>query len=1142
MRYCLPLLIAVLFVACNGDSFSDSSSSAGIGSASTTDFQLFELLPQEQTGIDFENNTFQTHDFNVIDFGYFINGAGVATLDFDQDGLTDVFFVSNQEENRLYRNLGDWQFEDVTESAGLLGFGGFQTGVNVVDINLDGLPDLYIGRTNADDSPEGAAERTNLLFVNTGNGSFREAAAEYGLASDRPTTQAVFFDYDLDGDQDCYLINTPIDYITTHKLRVERVGEEIRRIISPERIEESDQLLRNEGNGRFVDVSTSAGITDRAWGLSAVVYDFNEDGWPDIFVANDYVEPDMLYLNQGDGTFTENVRNFFRHMSHNSMGSDLADVNNDGLLDVLVVDMLSDSNFRRKSLETLMMPDRYNTLLRYGFGHQVMWNVLQINNGNGSYSEIGSMAGISSTDWSWSPLFADFDHDGHIDLHITNGYRYDITNIDYLRYTVDSINRAGGINLESFPTFDDYLAIIPTQKVPNFVYQNKGDLTFADQTINWGMNQPSYSSGSAYADFDNDGDLDLVVNNMHEAAFVYRNRLEEHPQAANRHYLRVKLEGPREAPYGQGASVSIKIGDDYQNTQQLYAGRGFQSASVIRAHFGLGANEEVDELIVEWPDGKSQLLTGVAADQEITISYANARTGPLAASEQQQNVPQFVFPPDQRGLQFFHRENNFYDFNREFLLTRKLSREGPALSVGDVNADGLQDVFFGGARGQIGQLFLQDANGQFRNADNSFLEPHRSSEDVASCFFDADADGDVDIYVVSGGNEEAAEHPSYQDRLYLNNGQGQFSMAPVDRLPELSASGAAVAPFDVDSDGDLDLLVAARGRPGRYPESDRSVLLLNDGLGNFSEATEQWLPGFANLGMLTDLAIVDLDGDAIEEVIVVGDWLPVSIFQRTTSADPFQLRTEGPLSIPNSTGWWNSITIADLNNDQRPDLILGNEGLNSRIHPTDEQPLVLLSADFDQNGSIDPIHAFYEGEQLFPIPNRESVIRQLPDIRKKYPLTTPYASANVYDIFGREAVDAAQRYEVRELHSLIYYNETTGFRRAPLPNSAQTSPIQDAIAQDFNGDNRPDLLLVGNDWGTEVETGRYDAGNGCLLLQDESGEWRVVENRETGFWASLDARRLAVFPLGSGPMAILIANNNATSGCYLWQPTNLESR
>jgi len=1082
---------------------------------------LFSPLDATTTGIDFVNEVTTSLEINYINFAYIFNGAGIAVLDFDNDGQQDLFFASNQNNNALYRNLGDWKFEDVSTKAGIQAPGGQTSGVSVVDVNADGFADLYVTKTGLLKPDNDQSYRANQLFVNQKDGTFKEEAARYGLNSNRATNHANFFDYDGDGDLDCYLLNIPADFSSVNAVRATQTKNGIQRVKTPKALHESDQLLRNDG-GRFTDVSQAAGINNYSYGLSSLVHDFNGDGRPDIYIANDYVDSDNLYLNNGNGTFTDGADKYFRHTSLNSMGSDFGDINNDGLADLVAVDMLADDLVRQKSMKNGMRPDRYNTLVRIGYGHQMMRNVLQLNNGNG-FSEIGEMTGISATDWSWAPLLADFDNDGLQDLFITNGFRYDITELDFIAITSDSALQAGMLEKGTVEDFSNFLKLVPSQPLANKMYRNLGELSFEDVAADWNVGEPAYSGAAVYADLDADGDLDLVVGNHERPPFVYRNEAVESGQGGN--WLQVKAKGGSANPDGLGMVVTAYL-NGQPLLREIQTTRGFLGSVEPLLQFGLGASDVVDRLEIRWPDGKTEVRTNVQANQRLTLSYADAGNATLQNPDvgAAAGAVKFSFLGKQRGLSFSHRENPFDDFNRQFLQPRMLSREGPALAIGDLNGDGLEDVFMGNAAGQAPSVFLQQKNGTFSASPGLLPIADNSFEDVEALVFDADGDGDNDLYVCSGGN--AFEHGSirYQDRLYLND-KGKFSRG---QLPVMPVSTASVAPIDFDADGDPDLVVGGRTVPGAYPRAPQSYLLRNDG-GVFTNVTKELAPELLNAGMVTAIVTGNVLGDERPEIIVAGEWMPITIF--TLGDNGFALSDEGPA---NSAGLWRSLLLADINDDGRQEIIAGNEGLNSRFKPTPQKPVRMYAADFDGNGMIDPMVTVPDlAGRMVPLTTKAQLLKQLPGLKKKFVRTRVYARSAITDIFTPEQLAGARTHDLETLASTVFRKTSDGWLAEPLPRLAQTAPARSIRAADFNEDGLEDLLIVGNDYGEQVETGRMDAGNGVLLLNDGRGGWLIPPNRAHGFWASLDARRVSPVALADGKRAWIVANNSGPAGLFL---------
>ena len=1108
------LLLAVLQLSsCSADE--ESAEVSDQTDPSTTAEGLFDPVAPDHSGIDFVNTVRSDFSFNHVNYGYLFNGAGVGVLDYDGDGLQDLYFVSNQDPNKLYRNLGDFRFEDVTETAGVSGVEGFDVGVSIADVDGNGYPDIYVTRTGIDNSPGGRAARANLLYLNNGDGTFRENAAAMGLASDRPGTQATFFDYDLDGDLDMYQMNTPLDFDNVNTVRAKNTARGVERITGPSEDWESDQLFRNDG-GTFTDVTKSADLVNRGYGLSTIIYDFNRDGLPDIYVANDYIDDDAVYINSPGGKFTDQSRVYLRHTALNAMGSDLGDLNNDGLEDIVSLDMLAEPQDRKKQLESNMRPDRYNLLVRLGYTHQLMRNQLQLNNGQ-NFSEVGEVADIDATDWSWAPLIVDFDNDGRQDIFISNGYRYDLTDVDFISYTVDSIMAMGGLRKEMFEDFSAFLDLIPTVPQANYLYRNRADLDFENVAAQWNVGQPSYSSSAVYADLDNDGDVDLVVGNHEQPPFVYRNRATDLRSDAN--WLQLEAEGYAGNTAGLGVSVLAVVGDE-RVRQTLQPSRGFLGSNAALLHFGLGDRSTVERLEVTWPDGKTQVITDVKANQRLQLRHADAGNAQLAGAGA---GARFGYPQGQRGLAHTHRENAFSDFDRQFLQPRMLSREGPALAVADVDGDGLEDIFFGGAAGAPAKLFRQGGNGTFA-PETIFPATENRHEDVKALFLDYDGDGDADLYVTSGGNHAPADDPVYQDRMYRND-DGTFTLTAA--LPAMPTSTGAVAALDFDEDGDLDLVVGGRSLPGSYPLAPRSYLLRNNG-GSFEDVTELLFPELANLGMITALATGDLTGNGKPELVVAGEWLPVTTYE--FSGQGFRVVPDGP-SV--GRGFWQSLLVADLDGDGRNELVAGNDGLNTRFQPGSGSRVVLYASDFDGNGAIDPVVTFEdERGRMVPIATKAMMLKQMPGLKKKYVRAADYSSASITDLFSREAVAAANQYELETVSSVVVRRSGDGWTTVKLPRMAQTAPMRDLAAVDVNDDGLLDLLTVGNDYGLQVETGRIDAGNGVLLLNRGEDGFTFEPNHRHGFWASLDARALRNIRLADGSRGWVIANNNGPAALY----------
>ncbi|WP_456426449.1 VCBS repeat-containing protein [Rhodocaloribacter sp.] len=1064
---------------------------------------LFTRVPARISGVTFVNRIVEDEGFNVLEYEYFYNGAGVAVGDVDNDGLPDLFFTANMGPNRLYRNKGGFVFEDVTEQAGLAETAAtWDTGGAMADVNGDGRLDIYVcrsGRVSED-------RRRNALYVNNGDGTFTERAAAYGLDDPAYSTHAAFFDYDRDGDLDLYLLNHPIRRLNRFDVAL------LKRQRDPLA---GDKLYRNDG-GRFTDVSAEAGILGNpiGFGLSVTVSDLNDDGFPDLFVANDYVEDDYLYLNNGDGTFTERIRDALAHSSYSSMGADVADFNNDARPDILTLDMLAEDHRRQKLLKGPDGYERFAMLRGFGYHPQYMRNMLQRNNGNGTFSEIGQMAGVSNTDWSWAPLLADFDLDGWKDLFVTNGYLRDYTNLDFLA-TLDRALREA--KEQGRPL--DPLALVrqmPSTPLANYAYRNNGDGTFENRSAAWGLAEPGFSNGAAYADLDDDGDLDLVVNNVNAEAFVYRNHAERY---TDRHHLKVRLDGPPGNRFGIGAKVTLTTDDGRRFFQEMIPGRGYQSTVEPVLLFGLGAATRV-RVAVTWPDGRRQSLAGVVADRTLTLRHADASepTGPEPPEDEA--PPLFAPLPGSRGLAFAHREDPFVDFEREPLLPHMLSRLGPALARADVNRDGLPDVFVGGAKGQPAALFLQQIDGRFRRAPLPAFDADRAFEDVDALFFDADGDHDLDLYVVSGGSDVPRDAPGYQDRLYVNNGFGRLSRAP-GALPAMPASGGVVAAHDFDGDGDLDLFAGGRVLPGRYPLAPRSYLLENDGDGHFTDVTEEAAEALVAPGMVTAALWRDLDGDGAAELVLAGEWMPLRVFRVNADHTFTEITEEAGLARTN--GWWNALAAADFDGDGDLDLVAGNRGLNAPMRATPDEPAAIYAADFDRNGFVDAVMSYFIHGKPYPVPARDELLAQIPSLAERFPTYASYAGATIDDVLPR--ADAVTL-EAFDFETRLFENLGDGtFRPRRLPLEAQISQVNALIAADFDRDGAMDVLMAGNNFGVRPQWGAYDAGQGLLLRGRGDGTFEPVTATRSGFFAPGEVRGMVVVPTPAGPILVAAPND-----------------
>lgn len=1085
-------------------------------------------MDAKQTGISFLNKIHEDDSLNVMRYEYLYNGAGLGIADFNNDGLNDVFFSGNTGPNKLFLNKGGFSFRDVTKPANAGGNGTWSTGVSVADVNGDGLMDIYVCHSGKYDDSNSLK---NELFINQGIKDgipvFKEMAAAYGIdAPGTQSTQAVFFDYDKDGDLDLFLLNhsnhTYNPFLNTKKVR------------STPDLHFGNRLFRNDRNAdgsmHFTDVTGQSGIVNNAlnFGLSVTVSDVNGDGWPDIYTTSDYTEKDCFYINNRNGSFTESLSKSFAHISKYSMGADIADYNNDGRPDVFTLDMLPEDNHRQKLLKGPDEYDQYHLLLDSGYYHQQMRNMLQLNEGmdekgNSRFSEIGQLAGVSNTDWSWAGLFADFDNDGWKDLFISNGYLRDFTDLDFLKYTVADAKREafkqGNLNFQTY----DLVRKMPSNKISNYIFRNNHDLGFSNETTAWGLYKPTVSNAAAYADLDNDGDLDLIVCNNNEPALVYRNNESE---LKKNHFFRLRLTGEAANTKAYGAKATLTTTGGLKQYQELYPVRGYQSTVAPELFFGFPKEQSIQEVSIIWPDGRETILKNPAADQTMEIRQQDAaalKAGPSVA-------PKRIFSDitAKTGIGFRHRENDFVDFKDEVLLPYQLSRQGPALAKADVNGDGLEDVFFGGAIGQPGQLYIQNTEGTFMLSSSQPWIADSSSEQVNAIFFDADHDGDADLYVVSGGNEYTDQSPEYADHLYINDGKGNFSKA-ADALPPMLSSKFAVAAADFDNDGDLDLFVGGRGLPGSFPLPSKSYLLRNDsrsGVIRFTDVTDEIGPALRLPGMVTAAAWTDLNDDHYPELLIAGDWMPVMLFQNNKGKLDDVSANAG---MANLNGMWSSVTATDLDGDGRTDFILGNCGYNNQFKTSASQPMTLYAADFDDNGTIDPIICYYIGGKSYPMASRDELLDQIVPLKKKFIKYSDYADAGMENIFPPEKIKQAPVYHCEELGSGVLYNEGHGkFSFRPLPLTAQFSKVFAAVADDFDKDGVKDILLSGNFYPYRTQLGRCDASLGVLLKGKGSREFEAVDPASSGCYIDGDVRGMTELKNKSAGKMIIIAKNDDT--------------
>jgi hypothetical protein len=1075
------------------------------GCGRTREPQLFELLSPDRTGITFANRLPDDTAFNILTYMYFYDGGGVAVGDINNDGLPDLYFTSNVGPNRLYLNKGDYRFEDVTDRAGVADPDGWKTGVTMADVNGDGYVDIYVCAVDFL-----TMHGHNVLYINNGDGTFTDRTKQYGLDFAGYSTQAAFFDYDGDGDLDMYLLNHSTHIERTRSTHPQR---------TPRHPRAGDRLYRNDGS-HFVDVSEQAHIYGgvEGYGLGVVVSDLNADGCPDLYVANDFQEDDFLYINNCDGTFTESGATALGHTSHASMGVDAADLNNDGRPDLVVLDMLPEREKILKTSANAETFDVYLQKLEAGYHPQYARNTLQLNRGRNRFSEIGYLAGVYATDWSWAPLFADLDNDGYKDLFITNGIYHRPNDLDYLAYVSEPVVQAS-LREGMAGLSRALIGKMPHIPIASYAYRNNGDLTFTNQAQAWGLGQPGFANGAAYADLNNSGALDLIVNKIGAPASIYRNRAVE---LTKNHYLRVVLKGSGANTAGIGSKVVVKQGGKGGSIQLLeqMPTRGFQSSVDPRLHFGLGSAEQIDSLTVIWPDRRHQVLTRVAVDRTLTLSQQDATLPP---SPPLPPLPLFSDVTDRLAIDFTHQENRFYDFHREPLIPHFLSTEGPALAIGDVDGDGRDDIYVGGAKWQAGRLFIQRRDGTFRPSLERAFQADSLSEDVDAVFFDANGDGRPDLYVVSGGNEFEKDDAALQDRLYVNDGHGRFHRDSL-ALPRLSESGSVVVPGDWNGDGHLDLFVGRRVVARHYGLTPRSYLLENDGTGHFRDVTLETAPALADVGMVTSAAWIDYDHDGRLDLIVVGEWMPIRVFHQENGR--FVDRT-AEAGLGGTEGWWNSVTVADLNGDGRPDLVLGNLGLNSYLQASPTEPARLYVGDFGHNGTLEQIVTFYKHGVSYPLVGRDDLLSLIPRLRTRYPTYADFGAARVEDIVP--AGDLAQA-TVREAHvfaSSVALNNGNGtFTLRPLPAEAQFAPIRAALVDDFDGDGRPDLLVGGNLYGVPPVLGRYDASYGLLLSGRGDGRFDAVDMERSGLVIEGQVRHMGRLRSAGGGRLIVVARNN----------------
>ncbi|MEO0469494.1 MAG: VCBS repeat-containing protein [Bacteroidota bacterium] len=1064
---------------------------------------LFKKLPASQTGIDFNNRLRDKREANILIYSNFYGGAGVGIIDVNQDGLPDIFFAGNQVADRLYLNQGDFVFEDISDKAGILKDKAWSSGVVIADVNQDGWDDIYVTCELYEEDPD---LRRNKLYLNQAGNGFTEVAAKWGIDDPGRSRHATFLDHDRDGDLDLFLLNQPPNpgaYFPDKSINLADTS------FSP-------RLYENLGKG-FRDISRVAGFTKSGFPNSVSAVDIDQDGWTDLFVSNDFNAPDFLYHNNGDGTFTDIMPQAMRHTSFYSMGVDAADINNDGLTDLMVLDMVAEDNFRLKANMSGMDPAAFWKVVKEGGHYQYMFNAVHLNQGNNVFSEIAQLAGMAATDWSWSNLLADFDNDGWKDAFITNGLLRDIRNTDADKAVTKAITKAttdyimahpddADVSLFDIIDLKEVLALLPSQELPNYAYRNINGLQFENVGKAWGLDTPGFSNGCAYADFDRDGRLDLVVNNINEKAFVYQN------QGSGHHYLRIQLTDPKQQTI-LGSEIEIRSGDQPQH--YLFTNvRGMYSSSEQIAHFGLKEENEVESIQISWPDGSVQHLKNIAADQVLVVE----KTSTVSESSPT-HAPFFEDITSQSGLDFVHKENYFDDYQYQVLLPHELSHFGPALAVADVNGDGRDDVFLGGASGQTGALYLQTQSGILQLAPQQAWQGESLMEDVDAAFVDVDGDADLDLYVASGGNEFPANSPFYQDRLYLNDGQGNFQLAH-DALPATNISSSKVLAFDADRDGDQDLLIAARFVPRDYPAPASSLFLRNEG-GTFSDQSNVLAPCLKNIGLITDAISTDLDQNGWPDLILTGEWMaPMILMNQAGHFSPNQ-----DITLPK--GWWMSINLADMDGDGDQDFVLGNLGLNYKYQASPEAPFEVFYDDFDQNGKKDIVLSYYNFGEKYPVRGRSCSAQQIPAIGAQFGSYEAFAASSLSDIYAPDLLGQSLHLSASSFASAYVENLGQGkFAIRPLPVEAQLSALQDVVLTDANDDGHLDILAAGNLYVSEIETPRADAGIGCLLLGDSKGNFQPVPASKSGLYLDRDVRKVRSMQLNGQQVLVVAANHD----------------
>lgn len=1104
----LTAFILILLGSCE----KDKETAATIKKDTTN--TLFTLIDKETSGFDFVNQIKNRNDFNIFEYRNFYNGGGVAIGDINNDGLSDIYMTANMGENKLYLNKGDFKFQDITESAGVAGNKPWSTGVLMVDINTDGLLDIYVSNAGTKEGNN----HDNDLYINNGDNTFTEKAAQYNLAKTGFTTHATFLDYDKDGDLDAYILNNssiPISSLGNAGQRDIRAQDWEK--VKPEFKGVGDLLLRNDGD-TFTNVSEEAGIYGSliGFGLGVVVTDINQDLWPDIYVSNDFFERDYLYINQKDGSFRESIKDYTSHLSLSAMGIDISDVNNDGLQDIFITDMLPEDEERVKSVMEFDGYNVYKKKQRNDFYQQFIQNTLQINNGNGTFSEVAYSAGVEATDWSWTGLIFDMDNDGYRDIYVTNGINHDLTDLDFVDFFANEIMVS--VRTGKKQAIDSIIEKMPVKPLPNVAYRNNGDITFNNTSDQWGLGLESMSNGAAYGDLDNDGDLDLVVNNVNMDAFLYRNNSQE---MLDNNYLKIQFKGSEKNPFAIGASARI-----YQGGTELFFEhnpyRGFQSSMEYGLTVGLGKNATIDSVRVIWPDDKTQLLMNPEVNSTLMFEHTNATEKYTPTPLKSSNTLLKEIPNNLIA----HKENEYSDFDYEGLIAKQLSQEGPSLAVADVNGDGAEDVFIGGAKGQEGTIYLHTSSGKLTAKKQTSFQTDANYEDTAAAFFDADGDGDQDILVASGGNE-LSQKSDYTPRLYLNDGKGAFAKASTP-LPSAFQNMSVVAPHDFDADGDIDVFIGSRSVVGVYGIDPAHLFLENKGDGTFTNATEKLAYATKDAGMVTDATWADIDSDGKKDLVTTSEWGTVTIFRNNG-------RRLSPLTsnLSEAKGWWNTLEAADLDNDGDLDLILGNEGTNIHYAPEEGAPMKMYINDFDNNGTIEQITTIHKNGKDYPLHQKKEITAQLVSLKKQNLKASDYASRSIDELFTPEVVSNSIVKEVNTATSMIAINQGGGnFKLQELPAQVQLSCVCGISCTDINNDGHLDLIMGGNNFEFKPQYSQLDASQGSVLLGDGNLNFEWQNYNTSGLSIRDEIKHLATFKDQSGKTYLIAAINNQKPRVY----------